>query len=615
MAQEFCTLEQAAQMLNMSPQELNAMIQRREIRAFSDRGTWRLRVQDVQELARRRGIPSSEEIRLPPPKSGRISKSGRLPKPASAEAPIPLTPAMEEQPLEAEIVLSPGDEIHLTPQEDVQVAMPAETVDIFASDEPSTKKSGSKSEIILVPKEGELELLAVEDEGPASSSFVFPTGKKPKTAAPTKVEKEVPDDGGFAIGGDEPPTTVGDSQVRLDSLSGRLPDSGVRLVDFDLPSQLSGLMPPPPSSRKIPKPPSTVDLLRPGAVPPGAPGSGTKMAPSSGKQPLPPLPAAPAASSSKMAPPPKSGKVTSESKKSLTEAPGFDPAAAANLANLSPTDSGSESALKPDLSLSDFELEVSRNEPGDSVFDLTMSKPSVPSLELELTSDLDVGTDEGDTDVVDISGGPRQKPASGGTMRGKIEEQLEAAESGTFELSMDSDEFSTALGDQADSSDFELALESSSSESLDLAEEGGEVESTGSIEVRPDEMETSDFELALDEDSSSEVLDETTDSEVVVIEEEEGVPAAERAGVPIEDEDLVVEEAAEEEAPAVSEAALAAAAAPAEWGYWSLTLVPTVLVMPLVGFLLFEMIRSAASYHQPSVVAGPIYSIVRDMTK
>lgn len=604
MAQEFCTLEQAAQMLNMSPQELNAMIQRREIRAFSDRGTWRLRVQDVQELARRRGIPSSEEIPLPPPKSGRISKSGKIPKPITAEPPVPLTPAMEEQPLEAEIVLSPGDEIHLTPQEDVQVAMPAETVDIFASDEPSTKKTGSKSEIILVPKEGEIELLAVEDEGPASSSFVFPTGKKPKTAAPTKVEREVPDEGGFAIGGDEPPTTVGDSQVRLDSLSGRLPDSGVRLVDFDLPSQLSGLMPPPPSSRKIPKPPSTVDLLRPGAVPPGAPGSGTKIPPPSGKQPLPP-PVAPAPSSSKIGPPPKSGKAAGESKKSLSDAPGFDPAVAANLANLSPTDSGSESALKPELSLSDFELEVTRNEPGDSVFDLTTSKPSVPSLELELTSDLDVGPDEGESDVVDISGGPRQKPASGGTMRGKIEEQFEATESGTFELSTEGD----------DSSDFELALDSGSSESLDLAEESDELEPAGSIEVRPDETETSDFELALDEDSSSEVLDETTDSEVVVIEDEEGVPAAERAGVPIEDEDLVVEEAAEEEEPAVSEAALAAAAAPAEWGYWSLTLVPTVLVMPLVGFLLFEMIRSATSYHQPGVVAGPIYSIIRDMTK
>lgn len=617
MAQEFCSVEQAALMLNLSPQELNAMAQRREIRAFSDRGTWRFRLQDIQELARRRGVPSSEEIPALPPKSAKIPKSGKHPKPP--EAPIPLTSAMEEQPLEAEIVMSPDDEIHLTPQEDIQVAMPAEAVDIFESDDPSSsKRSTSKSEIILVPKEGELELLATEDEGPASSSFVFPTSKKPKAPAPTKTEREVPDDGGFAIGGDEAPTTAGDSQVRLDSLSGRLPDSGVRLVDFDLPSQLSGLMPPPPSSRKMPKPPSTVDLLRPGSMP-GAtppPGSGPKMAPpGSGKQPAP--------KSGKTPTPPKSGKIAGESKKSLGDIPGLDPAAAAHLANLSPTDSGSESALAPGMSLSDFELEVTKNEPGDSVFDLTGSKPSAPSLELELTSELDVGEVEGSDDTIDISGGSRQKPAAGGTMRGKIDEQTGDAGSGTFELSMESDEFSTALSAKPESSEFDLSLEgegeaTTDSSDFELTLEGDAGEGSGefaaSIEVRPDQVETSDFELALDEDSSSEILEETTDSEVVVIDDDEAVPAPARSGVAIDDEDLVVEEAAEEE-PAMSEAAMAAAAAPPEWGYWSLTLVPTVLIMPIVGFLLFEMLRSASSYNQPGIVTGPIYSLIKDMTK
>ncbi|HMP02934.1 MAG TPA: hypothetical protein PKC45_10585, partial [Gemmatales bacterium] len=502
---------------------------------------------------------------------------------------------------------SPSDEVHLTPHEDVQVAMPADAADIFAGDEPrrgSSKKTDSKSDIILVAKEGEMDLLASEDEGPASSSFVFPTSKKAPGAGkvsppPTHAELEVPDDGGFAIGGDEAPTTAGDSQVRLDSLSGRLPDSGVRLVDFDLPSQLSGLMPPPPSSRKMPKSPSTVDLLRPGGMP-GAPGSGKTPPPS--------------------AQPPKSGKVpgSGKTKQPLPEIPGVDPAAAAQLANLSPTDSGSESALSPGLSLSDFELEVTKNEPGDSVFDLTGSQEGAPSLELELTSELDVG---GDDDMVDVSGGSRQKPDAGGTMRGKVDEVDES--SGTFELSLDSDEFSTAMAGKPGSSEFDLSIDADQTDSSDFEltlEEDSGMDSSGemaaSIEVRPDQMETSDFELALDEDSSSEILDETTDSEVVVIEDEEGgVGVADmRAGVPIEDDDLVVEEAVDEE-PALDEATAAAAAAPAEWGYWSLTLVPTVLIMPIVGFLLFEMLRSVSSYQDPGVVTGPIYSIIRDMTK
>ncbi|HMP02935.1 MAG TPA: helix-turn-helix domain-containing protein, partial [Gemmatales bacterium] len=96
MAQDFCSLEQAAQMLNMSPQDLNAMAQRREVRAFSDRGTWRFRVQDIQELARRMGVSSSIEVPSLAPKSGKMSKSGRMAKPPAGELPpVPLTPEME----------------------------------------------------------------------------------------------------------------------------------------------------------------------------------------------------------------------------------------------------------------------------------------------------------------------------------------------------------------------------------------------------------------------------------------------------------------------------------------------------------------------------------------
>src|SRR5262249_22154606 len=61
---QFYTLEEAARVLGMSAEELKAKAQSREVRAFLDGGTWRFRVVDVDELARRRGIGSDAELRL-----------------------------------------------------------------------------------------------------------------------------------------------------------------------------------------------------------------------------------------------------------------------------------------------------------------------------------------------------------------------------------------------------------------------------------------------------------------------------------------------------------------------------------------------------------------------
>ncbi|MDR3620362.1 MAG: helix-turn-helix domain-containing protein [Paludisphaera borealis] len=61
---QFYTLEEAARVLGMSPDELTEKAQQRDIRAFLDGGTWRFRVVDVDELARRRGLGSDAELRL-----------------------------------------------------------------------------------------------------------------------------------------------------------------------------------------------------------------------------------------------------------------------------------------------------------------------------------------------------------------------------------------------------------------------------------------------------------------------------------------------------------------------------------------------------------------------
>lgn len=61
---EFYTLEEAARVLGMSPDELRGKAEAREVRAFLDGGTWRFRTPDLDELARRRGMGSDPELSL-----------------------------------------------------------------------------------------------------------------------------------------------------------------------------------------------------------------------------------------------------------------------------------------------------------------------------------------------------------------------------------------------------------------------------------------------------------------------------------------------------------------------------------------------------------------------
>lgn len=61
---QFYTLEEAARVLGISPDELKAQAQSRKVRAFMDSGSWRFRVADVDELARRSGMGSDPDLSL-----------------------------------------------------------------------------------------------------------------------------------------------------------------------------------------------------------------------------------------------------------------------------------------------------------------------------------------------------------------------------------------------------------------------------------------------------------------------------------------------------------------------------------------------------------------------
>ena len=61
---QFYTLEEAARVLGMDADQLKIKAQRREVRAFLDSGSWRFRVSDIDEMARRTGMGSDPDLSL-----------------------------------------------------------------------------------------------------------------------------------------------------------------------------------------------------------------------------------------------------------------------------------------------------------------------------------------------------------------------------------------------------------------------------------------------------------------------------------------------------------------------------------------------------------------------
>jgi hypothetical protein len=64
MAKQYYNLEEAAEALGVSTEELNAMRERGELRAFADRGTWKFRVSDIDERAQQGGSASDSALPL-----------------------------------------------------------------------------------------------------------------------------------------------------------------------------------------------------------------------------------------------------------------------------------------------------------------------------------------------------------------------------------------------------------------------------------------------------------------------------------------------------------------------------------------------------------------------
>jgi len=573
MAQGFYTLEEAADVLGVAADELNRMAQRREIRAFADRGTWRFRTQDVEDVAKQRGSGS------PKPKT----KTGGGPSPTP---PGPASSFDDDLiPMDEDIFGgggSSGGDISFGDEDAVALGgdLPMSG---SGSKPPSSGSKKPDSDVRLVLEKGSFDFdLTTESSGRVGEE---PSAARRKTTAN-------PGPAGMSsgrLGGG------GDSDVRLDfdlstiddsmiSMGGPKKDSDVRLDPSDSGPKTGGLAETPlteeidldaelqqadeASLRRRQEPPKT----RP--VPPGK---------------------------TRAVPPPKGTMLPTSSPFELSE---------------SDLDMGSS-----DFGSQDTGGSVDR--PLGSEFELTLAPEDGASpLSLGDDEDVDLGgmpprDKVGSSQRAELSGINLHDPADSG-----LSLEGDSSESVDFELTLDDDSSGpkTIKGKMPVDSDseFELTLEDSSPslgsdsgstvEQKDIFETDFDLpaleEESASQAVALDDgdtdLESSDFDLQVDSGVLARGGDDSG-SQVVQLEEEGSLSDAEIGSV---DEMLLereLEEAYEEEAEIEEDEddAVTVPAAEAEWHIIDVVaLSACALFMFIAGLMSYELMRGMWGYHQ-----------------
>jgi excisionase family DNA binding protein len=631
MPQQYYTLEEAAKVLQMPPDELREMAKKKEVRAFQDRGNWRFQASQIEELARKRGIGSEPDLPL-----GDATK-----KPAKADDPLAVDFSLEDE------------AVPLGKDKDPRSTKSGPRSPSPKSPSPRSPKPGSDSDVRLV-MEGNLDFqidsdVKVEPSGPKSSgtgpkssgsrskSKIADSGVKMVDKPSDSDVKVVPNESESAVARRQGKKSPSDSDIRLDAKGGKKPgsDAGIITEEIDLDAEEARLAA---EGKSLPKPKPLTKAAP--QLPTSSPFelSENDLTLDSPKSPK----------GSGAKPKPKKEKDSSSDFELIP----FDEAK-------SPTELGS----------GDIPLLKGNEEVG--LADLPSPNAGNSGINLQDPADSGISLESGGSDELEfelsLDSGATPKPSSKQTPAAKqpAAKQPPAKEpakksdvdsSSEFELSLDSsssedsssefelslDESSETVGlkssDESSSSEFELTLDSEGS--LASADEGGKdifeetnfdvpalEDESGSEAVAIDDADTdlegSDFEISLDESGS----EERSDSQVVALEDEEEADdaaatvarakktkskgaqpaaAADEAELELDLEDLegsaprkkrAEEEEEEEEVEAV-------AAAPAEWGALPVFLLfPTVIVMFVVGLMGFELIQGMWGYHRPAKVS------------
>ncbi|MBI1915914.1 MAG: hypothetical protein HYS12_14440 [Planctomycetes bacterium] len=512
---QYYTLDEAARVLQLTPDEVKKLAEDKKVRTFRDRGTLRFRSQDIDELARSLGLGSEPELQLgevPPPKKGSSPPPKKAPK--SGE---------EGEVFEYNLSLEDSDQVEIG---QLPPAGPGGSKGGPSSSGRKQRspapKPGSDSDVRLVPDGSDVDFQVPHEDSATTPKAPAVSTHRPSTVNPGQSKK---------------PGTMPPAGKRPGKISS--PDSSVQMVPMedDSDSDVKMVLEPEDSAALgsgRSKTASDSDIRLEHSKPGEKKGSDDALvteeidldaevgAPSK------PAPSKPAAGKS---PPGKA-------------APGKP--AAPQLPKESPFEL-SETDLDVDPSKPSRAPKRTQHRPADTDssddFELTPGKES--SSPLELDSD-EIAALPSDSDEVSLGEVSPSASDSGINLRDPADSGISLEQEGSdeFELSLDdstppkpapgtmdeesSSEFELSLDDDssetkaADSSEFELSLDDSGSSELELDMQGA---------AKPDDSD-SEFELTLDESTGSSPLEESgerdifeTDFEVPSLEDESGSEA------------------------------------------------------------------------------------------
>jgi len=463
MAQDYMTLEQAAQRLGVSKNQFLELADKSKLRRFSGSDTVRFLRQQIEELGRQLGMGSEPEL-----------QPGIPGKP----------PSSDDDTFSFDVAPASGD-----PSSHIFSGSPG-------------KKPGSDSDVRLVGQGSDIELKAQGDAAAKTQAG----SQKPDSDSDVKL---VEDDSAINLGR-EPAGTTGDSGVRLDPSSSKLLDSGVRLVEdrprhpgptdsgllteeLDLDAELR-------QAEKSAQPPSSKRKMSPFEL--SQDDDARKASPSSSEFELKPG-TRPQPSDSVFDSSSEQIKLDAEDDSSIHVSASREMALGdASGVNLhKPSDKGislekdagdsSSETITFDLAVDDGD----RKKPGKRKPDKLLDSDADSSSEFELTLEDDVGLapleeDKGSKDVFKTNLGSSALKGTDSSGELSLEGSDEFAETSDFELALDED--SSAVEGET------------GSEVIVIDEDAGEAEATA---LRPDALEedvgevleASDEELAVDE--------------------------------------------------------------------------------------------------------------------
>jgi excisionase family DNA binding protein len=610
----YYTLEEAARLLGMPPEELRKLADRNEIRAFRDRGNLRFRSQDIEERARQLGRGSDPDL-----------QPGDAVRPRPTDSPQPRKGPAEV--FDFELSSDEGEQVDLG--------------SLVRPEGPSSKKGGSSkrgaaspppkgssdSDVRLVPSGSNVDFEISTDSDVKMVQEPPPPARKSALKRKTSAHVDPQQDSSVRIvplEGDSDvkmtPEAAEESDVLLGAAGPRsASDSDIRLVQEPSSARKIG------SGKSKVEPPVTEEIDLDAELQKAGGSSASRSGPRSKSQVKPQPPNLPTSSPFELSqsdvdiqkPGPAGKKVGADSSSDFDLTPmGKDDSSPLSL-------DADEEVTLGELSGRRGDSGINLQDPADSGISLEQTGSS-DEIEIELGLDAGATPKPAKPGEVDSSNEFELSLDAGGTPAPSKAGAVEDSDS-EFELSLDADEPAAAAGES--DSEFELTLDGEgglaplegeeSSEERDIFETDFEVpaldEESGSQAVALDEQDTdlasSDFDLALGEEDAA--AEDESHSQVVAIEEEEEEAEAvvrPRRRRLLEEEEEVEDE--EEERPGRA----AVAAAPAQWGVMpALVMFPCVVVMFLVGLMAFELVHGMWGYHQPYRVSNLIIRPIAEM--